>query len=71
MTLNPNQKLRLVLSHRDRAIQEQLMMDATMGNPIAQRCIFEYYDDTNPSTLAAAMQQIPMVTNEPVIVIVN
>lgn len=42
-----------------------------MGNPIAQRCTYEYYDDTNPSTLISAMQQIPIAMNEPVVVIVN
>lgn len=71
MLLYPHQKLHILLSSRDMPIQDQLVIDAGMGNPIAQRCVYYYYDDTNPVTLGAALQQLPTSINEPVLVIVN
>jgi hypothetical protein len=71
MLLYPNQKLHIVLSGRDKFIQEQLAADALMGNPIAQRCQFHFYDDMNTQTFGGVLQQMPLSINEPVLAIIN
>lgn len=71
MVLYPNQKIRIILSSYDKPIADQLMIDGANGHPIAQRCTYYYYDESNPATLLAVIQQIPVGISSPTLVIVN